>query len=94
MISKEEILHVAKLARMHLKDSEVESLSKDLSKIIGHVNQLNKLDVKDVLPTSHVVPMENVYRKDEIVPSLSREDALSIAVQKDKGMYKVPKIIE
>lgn len=94
MISKEEILHVAKLARMHLKDSEVESLSKDLSKIIGHVDQLNKLDVKDVLPTSHVVPMENVYRKDEVVPSLSLEDALSIAVQKDKGMYKVPKIIE
>ncbi len=94
MITKEEILHVAKLARMHLKDSEVESLSKDLSKIIGHVDQLNKLDVKNVLPTSHVVPMENVYRKDEVVPSLPREEALAIAVQKDKGMYKVPKIIE
>lgn len=94
MITKEEILHVAKLARIHLKDSEVESLSKDLSKIIGHVNQLNKLDVKDVLPTSHVVPMENVYRKDDVLPSLPREEALAIAVQTDKGMFKVPKIIE
>lgn len=94
MITQNEILHVAALARIHLKDSEVESLSKDLSKIIDHVNQLNKLNVKDVLPTSHVVPMENVYRKDEVVASLPREEVLAIAVQHDKGMYKVPKIIE
>lgn len=94
MITKQQIQHVASLARMHLKDSEVESLSRDLSKIIDHVNQLNQLDVKDVPPTSHPLPMENVYRKDEVVPSMSRDEALSIAVQKDKGMFKVPKIIE
>lgn len=94
MITKNEILHVAALARIHLKDSEVESLSNDLSKIIDHVNQLNKLDVKDVLPTSHVVPMENVYRKDEVAASLPREEVLAIAVQHAKGAFKVPKIIE
>ena len=94
MITREDVLKVASLARISLQDKEVEQLQVDLSKILDHINKLNTLDVKDVTPTIHPLQLENVYRKDGVQPSVSQADALKIAVEQKNGSFKVPKVIE
>ena len=94
MISEDDVRYVAGLARIHLKDEEVGYLQKDLEKIIGYVEKLQTLDVTDVEPTSHALPMTNVFREDVVQPSLSRDEVLSMAVEHQDGSFKVPKVIE
>ena len=93
-ISKQEVEHVAKLARLELSLREQETLSDQLSSILTYVEQLNELDTSGVEPTSHVLDMKNVMRDDEAMPGLSQEQALANAPEKAAGHYKVPKIIE
>ena len=69
MISEKDVKYVAELARIHLKDGEVDYLTKDLEKILHYINKLDTLDVTDVQPTSHVLPLKNVHRKDKIRPA-------------------------
>ena len=94
MITPEDVKKVASLSRIHLRDEEVAHLTKDLEKILGHIKVLEKLDVKDVEPTSHVLALKNVYREDIVEPPLTQEQALGLAVEKAKGHFKVPKVIE
>ncbi len=94
MISEEDVKYVAALSRIHLKNDEVVSLKKDLEKIIGYVDKLGKLDVTNVPPTSHALPIQNVYREDEIKPSLPQEEVMKLAIEKKDGFFKVPKVIE
>ena len=75
MIDREQVLHVAKLARLRLTDEEVERMSGELSTILGHIETISELDLDGVAPTSHVVQLENVLRADEPRPSLPRERA-------------------
>lgn len=89
-----EIDHVALLARLKLKDEEKDLFSKQVGSIIEYVDKLNELDIADVEPTAHVLPMKNVFREDIPRDSLPREKALQNAPRKNKGFYRVPKIIE
>ena len=93
-ITKQEVEHVAKLARLELSEQEKEKLTDQLSNILTYVETLNSLDTKGVEPTSHVLALKNVTRDDVAVPGLTQEQALANAPDKAAGHYKVPKIIE
>jgi aspartyl-tRNA(Asn)/glutamyl-tRNA(Gln) amidotransferase subunit C len=90
MIDREQVLHVAKLARLKLSEDEVERMSGELSAILEHVDNINELDLEGVEPTAHVVPLENVLRADEPRPSLPRERALEGAPDADETGFRVP----
>ena len=90
MIDREQVLHVAKLARLRLTDEEVERMSNELSSILEHVERINELDLDGVEPTSHVVDVENVLRPDEPRPSLAREAALAQAPAVAAEGFEVP----
>ncbi len=94
MISEKDVKYVAGLARIHLKDKEIDRLTKDLEKILGYINKLDTLDVTDTQPTSHVLPLKNVHRKDKVRPSLTQQEVLKISVERQDGAFKVPKVIE
>ena len=85
---------LAALARIRLKPEEKEKLSADLGKILGYVNELSKLDIKNVEPTTHVLPLQNVFRKDEIKISSVRDKALEHAPKREGSFFKVPKVID
>ncbi len=93
-ISKQEVEHVAKLARLELSEEEKEKLTDQLSNILTYVEKLNELDTTGIEPTSHVLDIRNVMRDDVAAPSLPQERALANAPDKAAGHYKVPKIIE
>jgi aspartyl-tRNA(Asn)/glutamyl-tRNA(Gln) amidotransferase subunit C len=90
MIDREQVLHVARLARLRLTDEEVERMSDELSSILEHVERINELDLEGVEPTSHVVKLENVLRPDEPRPSWPRERALEQAPDPADGAFRVP----
>ena len=89
-----DIKYVAHLARIALTPEEEEKLGAQVGNILAYIDQLNKLDVSDVEPTAHAVPLVNVTRPDEVRPSLSNEDALRNAPSKANGLFLVPKIVE
>ena len=90
MIDREQVLHVARLARLRLSDEEVARMGDELSTILDHIEKLNELDLEGVEPTSHVVELENVLRQDEPRPSLPREKALEQAPDVAAGGFGVP----
>ena len=90
MIDREQVLHVAKLARLRLSDDEVERMTGELSQILEHVEQMEALDLDGVEPTSHVVALENVLREDVPRDSLSRERALEGAPEAAADGFRVP----
>ena len=90
MIDREQVLHVARLARLELTDEEVEAMAAELSGILEHVDRISALDLEGVEPTSHVVALENVMRPDEPIPSLPRERALEQAPDPSDGAFRVP----
>lgn len=94
MIRKDDVQHIAGLARIYLEDHELDRLTRDLEDIVVYIGNLEKLDVSQVEPTSHVLPLKNVYREDVLKPSLQQEEALKIAVAKHNGSFKVPQVIE
>ena len=93
-ISKEDVKYVAALARMDVPEDKLEGFTKNLGDIVRYVEQLQKLDVENVKPTSHAVPVGNVFRLDVVKPSLTHSQALSIAVEITDGCFKVPLVIE
>jgi aspartyl-tRNA(Asn)/glutamyl-tRNA(Gln) amidotransferase subunit C len=93
-ITKKEVEHVAKLARLELSEQQQDMFTDQLSKILTYVEQLNELDTKGVEPTSHVLDINNVMREDTPHDSLPQEKALANAPDKAAGHYRVPKIIE
>jgi aspartyl-tRNA(Asn)/glutamyl-tRNA(Gln) amidotransferase subunit C len=90
VIEREQVLHVAKLARLRLSDAELEKMAGELSGILEHVDRIGELDLDDVAPTSHVVELENVLRLDEPRPSWPREDVLGEAPDPADGAFRVP----
>jgi aspartyl-tRNA(Asn)/glutamyl-tRNA(Gln) amidotransferase subunit C len=90
MIEREQVLHVAKLARLKLTDDEVEKMTGELSQILEHVERMEALDLDGVEPTSHVVALENVLRKDVPRESLPRERALEQAPDSTGEGFRVP----
>ena len=88
-----DIEYVARLARLSLTESEKERFRKDLAEILAYVGKLNQIDTEAILPTSHVLPIQNVFRDDKVLPSLPKDVVLANAPQKKDGLFKVPKII-
>jgi len=89
-----DVKYVAHLARLELTPEEQKQLGAQLGSILGYIEKLRELDVTNVEPTAHAVPLVNVTRADEIRPSLSHEDALRNAPKKAGGLFVVPKIVE
>lgn len=94
MLTKDEVKKIAHLARIHLQENEVELFTENLTQILDYIEKLNKLDVSKVEPTSHVLSLTNVFRADEVRPSLTQDEALKFSVEKEKGSFKVPQVIE
>jgi aspartyl-tRNA(Asn)/glutamyl-tRNA(Gln) amidotransferase subunit C len=90
MIDREQVLHVARLARLALTDEEVERMARELSGILEHVDRIAQLDLDQVEPTSHVVDLENVLRPDRPRPSWPKEQILEPAPDPAEGAFRVP----
>ena len=85
---------VALLARLQLTVLEKELFARQLKNTIDYINKLNELDTTDIEPTAHVLPIVNVFREDELRPSLLRDKALQNAPEREGNFYLVPRIIE
>jgi aspartyl-tRNA(Asn)/glutamyl-tRNA(Gln) amidotransferase subunit C len=90
MIDRDQVLHVARLARLRLTDEEVERMSSELSAVLDHIENISQLDLDGVEPTSHVVELENVLRPDEPRPSWPREKILESAPDASDEGFRVP----
>ena len=93
-ITQKEVEHVAKLARLELSEDEKVTFARQLSAILTYMDQLKTLDANGVEPTATVLPTDNVFRDDEVRPSLPREKALSNAPDHLDGFFRVPRILE
>jgi len=93
-ITKEQVLHVASLARLSLSDEEVERLQGEMSGMIAFADKLLELDVSGVQPTTHAFPMQNVFREDEVKPSSDRDAIIQIAPRHDGTCVIVPRVVE
>lgn len=93
-ISREEVEHVAYLARIGLSEEEKARLQVQLSDILGHVAVINQLDTEAIPPTAQVIPLQNVMRRDESRPSFSSEDILANAPRVEAGHFKIPPVLE
>jgi aspartyl-tRNA(Asn)/glutamyl-tRNA(Gln) amidotransferase subunit C len=90
MIDREQVLHVARLARLRLSEEEVDRMAGEMSTILGHVETMNELALEGVEPTSHVVELQNVLREDVPRECLPRERALEQAPDAADGGFRVP----
>jgi len=90
VIEREQVLHVARLARLRLSDAEVEKMAGELSGILDHVDRIVELELDEVPPTSHVVALENVLRPDVPRPSRPRDAVLEQAPDPADGAFRVP----
>lgn len=93
-LSQEEIRKVALLARLELTDAELERQAKHINDLIAYFEVLKGVDVTGVEPTSHSIPVYNVFREDTVTPSLSREEVLQNAPEARDGFFIVPRIVE
>lgn len=93
-LTREQVAHVARLARLSLTDGELEAYTDQLSRILDHVESLNQAETQGVPPTYHAIDLKNVFRSDEPRPSLNREKVLEQAPEAEAGCFKVPKITE
>ena len=94
MISREEVVHISKLAKLKLKEEEIEKYQIELTEIINLINKLNELDTENIEPLQHPVIFEASMRKDILGKSLSTEEALLNAPLKDDSFFIVPKVIK
>ena len=93
-ITREQVEHVANLARLNLTEEEKEQMITDMGVIIEFANRINQIDIDNISPTAHVIPINNVFREDNVNPSYSRDELLSNAPNKENGCYSVPRIVE
>lgn len=92
-ISREEVAHLAHLARIRLSDDELDHLAPQLQVILTSVAQVGEVTTPDIEPTSHPLPLTNVFRPDEVGPSVAREDALAGAPAAEGDRFRVPRIL-
>jgi aspartyl-tRNA(Asn)/glutamyl-tRNA(Gln) amidotransferase subunit C len=91
-ISREDVLHVARLARLEIPEDQIEQVQAELGAILEAVGKVSELDLEGVEPTSHPLDLVNVWDEDEARPSLSREDALANAPDPADGAFRVPAV--
>lgn len=93
-ISRDELKHIALLSRLELSDEEAELYTRHIGEILDYVDQLGKLDVEGVEPTSHAVPMKNIMREDTVEPGLPVEEVLKNAPDRQDRFFRVPRVTE
>jgi aspartyl-tRNA(Asn)/glutamyl-tRNA(Gln) amidotransferase subunit C len=94
MITREDVLHIAKLAKLKLADDEIALFQEQLGRILEYFKQLEKLDTEHVAPMTHVVDVHTVLRADDPRPSVPVEEALKNAPKRQDGYFVVPKVVE
>jgi aspartyl-tRNA(Asn)/glutamyl-tRNA(Gln) amidotransferase subunit C len=92
-ITRDEVAHVARLARLVLSDDELDTFTEQLAKVLDHARDIEALDVAAVPPTAHPYPLVNVLRPDEEQPCLDRDDALAGAPAVEDGQFRVPPVL-
>jgi aspartyl-tRNA(Asn)/glutamyl-tRNA(Gln) amidotransferase subunit C len=90
MIDRDQVLHVAKLARLRLTEDEIPRMARELSSVLDHIEKISELDLEGVVPTSHVIELENVFRADEPRDSWPRERMLEGAPDTAQQGFRVP----
>jgi aspartyl-tRNA(Asn)/glutamyl-tRNA(Gln) amidotransferase subunit C len=93
-ITRDEVLHVARLARLSLSLAEADTMREQLANILSHIRQLDRLDTADVVPTSHAVEMGAPFREDSVHPFGKKEEILKNAPDREGDFFRVPRIIE
>ncbi|MCI0454714.1 MAG: Asp-tRNA(Asn)/Glu-tRNA(Gln) amidotransferase subunit GatC [Candidatus Dadabacteria bacterium] len=93
-ISKDDVKHVAELARLEFKEDDLDRFARQLENILEYMEKLNELNTSSVEPTTHVLQMSTPLREDVVNPWLSSEEALENAPEKEEGFFTVPKVIE
>jgi len=93
-LSREEVLHIALLARLGLTEAEVDKLREQLSNILENFEILQQVDTSDIPPTAQSIALQNVVSEDEVAPSLPQSQVLANAPQRDEGFFKVRAILE
>ena len=92
-LTRAQVEHVARLARLALTDDELDALTPELAKILEHAAQVSALDTEGVPPTAHPLPLVNVFRADQVEPCLSRDEVLAQAPAAEDGRFRVPRIL-
>lgn len=93
-ISRAEVEHVARLARLALPEEELAALTGEMDAILGYVDKLNELTTDGIVPTAHAVPLDNAFREDAVRPSIGLDKALANAPEAADGCFRVPRVIE
>lgn len=93
-LTREDVTYVAELSRLEFSEDEVLAMAEELGAVLDYAQTLNKLDTSEIRPTEHVLPVQNVFRKDEIKPGLTNEEALANAPESEAGCFKVPPVLE
>jgi len=93
-ISREDVRHIAKLARLRFSDDGEAKMADEMGRILDYVDKLNELDTTGVPPMSHVLDIHNVFREDEVEQRIDHEDALRNAPDADSDYFRVPKVID
>jgi aspartyl-tRNA(Asn)/glutamyl-tRNA(Gln) amidotransferase subunit C len=92
-LTREEVLHVAELARLSLRPEEIEIFTRQLNDILAYVEKLQELDTTGVVPLAHVIPVFNAFREDEVKEGLPLDLALENAPAREEGSFLVPRVI-
>ena len=92
-ITRDDVAHVAKLARLRVGEDELDAFTDQLAKVLGHAADIAALDIDDVPPTAHPLPMENVFRADVVGPTLDRDEVLAQAPAAESKQFRVPPIL-
>lgn len=92
-ITRDDVAYVARLARLHLSEAELDRFTHQLSDVLEHAGDIAALDIADVPPTSHPYPLANVFREDVPVPSVDRAEVLAQAPAAEDGMFRVPPVL-
>ena len=93
-IDKSVVEHVAHLARLHLQPEEIELYTQQIDRILEYMDKLNSLDTTGIEPTTHAVPLGNVFRQDEVNHNFAKEESIGNAPERKGSFFKVPPIIE
>jgi aspartyl-tRNA(Asn)/glutamyl-tRNA(Gln) amidotransferase subunit C len=92
-ITRDDVAHVARLARIELTDDELETFTGQLAKVLQHARDVEALDVSGLEPTSHPYPLSNVLRPDEVRPGADRDEVLAAAPAVEDGLFRVPPVL-
>lgn len=92
-ISKAEVEHIALLSRLELSEEEARQYTEEMNSILDYAALLQKIDTREVVPTAHAIPLNNVFREDEVQPSMAQDKILENAPDAEDGFFIVPKIV-